>query len=228
MKHAIIALATMLLPVILPNPIYTSGMNRKDVADYFKPSPATSVSRSVHIERVIAIEGGYQNCRYDKGNAGVGTKYGITPATYKRHKGYKPNVSQMKALSKQEAAKIYTKIWEDSGMNSLPEQVAGEVFDAYVNMPQTALQIIEKITAVKGCATSFRIDEATASAIRKIPPEVFKRSFKEARKQYYLFRAGKYNKSHWHKYYQRLGKSGSSGNTRYLNGWLSRLENLEC
>lgn len=224
MKHAIFALATMLIPIILPTAIQTSGMNRTDVADYFKTQIHTHATREVHIERVLAIEGGYQNCKHDKANAGVGTKYGITPATFKKYIGYKPNVRQMKALSKKEAAKIYVQIWEDSGMDNLPDGVAGDVFDAYVNMPQTTLQIIEKITGRKGCSDFFMIDEATASAIRKMSSEVFKGRLKEARKQYYRFRAGRYDKSEWHKYFHRLGKTGSSGNTRYLNGWLSRLE----
>lgn len=225
MKHAIIAIATMLLPIILSNSMYTTGKARMEVQDYFKTPPTgKDKTRLMHIERVIAVEGGYQNCRYDRGNAGVGTKYGITPATFKKYEGYKPTIRQMKGLTKEDAVCIYEKIWQDSGMYLLADDVAGDVFDAYVNMPLTSLQMIEKLTGHKGCVSAFKMDTITASIISMMTPEVFRSRLKHARKQYYRFRAGKYDGSEWHQHFRKLGKSGSTGNARYLKGWLSRIE----
>lgn len=223
MKHVITAFATLLLPLV--NPPETTNAAPHTAANFTLPTPPPqpSPNPAKYIGQVIAIEGGYQNYPDDGANAGIGTKYGITPRTYQKYKGKLPTARQMKALSKTEAAGIYARIWQDAGMYLLPDAVVADVFDAYVNTPQTALQIIERITATQGCASAFAIDSATARAIGQIPAQVFTQKLKEARRQYYLYRAGKYNKSSWHLFFKRIGKSGSKKNSRYLEGWMKRL-----
>jgi len=218
MKYVFTLFATF-MPLITPPSAHPVDFPLNQYFAVSKPN-----SRNDHIETVISNEGGYQNCRYDRANRGIGTKFGITPATYKKYKGKLPTVSQMKAMRKEVAFDIYVRIWQDSGMDLLPEDIAGDVFDAFVNTPYTSLQILERITGIHTCAERFRIDEATAIALRSMPSEGFRRQFKEARKQYYMFRAANHTKSDWQNFYRKIGKTGSPNNARYLTGWLKRLD----
>jgi len=223
MKHVLTALASLMLPLVNP-PVYTSAAHH--AATFAVSKPAKVTNPAGHIRQVMVVEGGYQNYPDDMANTGIGTKYGITPRTWQKYKGKGklPTAKQMKSLSKAEAMRIYTLIWHDAGMYLLPDEVAGEVFDAYVNTPQTALQIIERITGKRGCAQKMAIDSATARAIGRLPAGTFTRQLKEARTQYYRYRAGKYNNSSWHRFFRAKGKTGNPRNSKYLEGWLKRLE----
>lgn len=186
------------------------------------PLPMKKARKHYHINEVILAEGGYQNHPYDFANRGVGTKYGITPLTYEKHTGKPATAAAMKALSKEQAAAIYGQLWNKAKMDLLPDEVAGEVFDFFINTPKTCLQVIDHITGIGSAAKNWAIDPPTADAIMQTKD--FKVKLYEARRQYFLYRAAEYNQSAWHSFYRKIGKKGSPQNAKFLHGWLNRLE----
>ncbi len=62
------------------------------------------------------------------------SRYGILQATASRY-GYPGSVRNM---SRQEAEEIYEKIWQESGAENLPRDLAFVHFDTYVNSPAAA------------------------------------------------------------------------------------------
>lgn len=227
MKNAVILLFGLIMPMPfcgtighnLPQQTLLAGIAPTTPKS---PLPIKKSSKHHHINEVILAEGGYQNHPYDSANRGVGTKYGITPLTYEKHTGKPATVAAMKALSKEQAADIYLQIWNAANMDILPDDVAGCVFDFFINTPQTCLQVIDHITGIGSAAKNWGIDTATANAIMQTKD--FKSKLHEARRQYFLYRAAKYNQSAWHSFYRKIGKKGNKQNAKFINGWLNRLE----
>jgi hypothetical protein len=70
---------------------------------------------------------------------GESSKYGILQGTAARY-GYAGNVKNM---SRQEAEAIYEKLWDESGAQALPRNLALVHFDTYVNSPAAAKKILK-------------------------------------------------------------------------------------
>ena len=219
MKKPVLALvAALIFPLTSGN---FSTYQAPKQAQHCPPQIKPIYGKLHHIKAVIQKEGGYQNHPYDQANRGAGTKYGITPATYKAFTGKQPTAAAMKALSKAEATAIYDKLWQQSNMDLLPDEVAGCVFDFYINTPKTAMQVIERITQTSGSAKALAINQSAAKAIAQNPN--FCHALKDARAHYYQYRAAKYNQSDWHRYFKKIGKTGSPQNRQFLRGWLARI-----
>lgn len=233
MKPVLLGLATLLLPLANPQQQSSAAPAARHMQQLFyrgkaqaRQSPANRANKAAIIARVIKAEGGYQNYPDDPANKEVGTNWGITPATYKKYTGKQPTQQTMKALASRQAAAIYAQIWQDAGMNIVPAEAAEALFDFYINTPHTCLQIVEQLTGTKGSAKKLAIDSAAAKIIAEQDASLFAQKLTLARKEYYLYRAGKYNGGYWHRFFKKTGKSGSSKNARYLGGWLARTETL--
>lgn len=229
MKNAVLLLFGLIIPMPfcgtighkLPTQQLLTGMVQ---AAPKMTIPAIKKGSNHHIKQVIETEGGYQNHPYDFANKGVGTKYGITPLTYKKYTGKAATEIAMKSLTTNQAASIYLQIWQEVNMDLVPDEVAGEVFDFYINTPKTCLQVMERITGTTGSAKNWAISPQMADAIKRT--KNFKAKLYEARRQYFLYRAAKYNPTDWHAFYRKIGKKGSSQNAQFLEGWLNRIANF--
>lgn len=83
------------------------------------------------IDDIIRREGGYVNDPNDRGGA---TNWGITQATLSRWRGGSVTAADVKALSQDEARRIYRKTYyEDAGIDRLPEALQAQAFDINVN-----------------------------------------------------------------------------------------------
>ena len=67
------------------------------------------------------------------------SRYGVLQATARRM-GYDGNVKNM---SRQDAEKVYDKLWQESGAASLPRDLALVHFDTYVNSPAAAKRMLK-------------------------------------------------------------------------------------
>jgi lysozyme family protein len=84
------------------------------------------------LDFVLEHEGGYVDHPDDPGGA---TNLGITIATLKRWRGRAVSKAEVRALTRQEAAKIYHALyWTPAGCGDLPAGIDLLVFDAAVNM----------------------------------------------------------------------------------------------
>ncbi|QYM74324.1 glycoside hydrolase family 108 protein [Pseudochrobactrum sp. Wa41.01b-1] len=93
-------------------------------------------------------EGGYVNNPKDPGGA---TKYGITHRTLAAHRGVASvTPAQVKALTKEEAAKIYRRsYWVQSGGDLLPVGIDFMAFDYGVNSgPAQAVKSLQRVVGV--------------------------------------------------------------------------------
>lgn len=237
MKSVLVGLATLLLPLANPQQQSSAAPAVRHMQQLFyrgnaqaqqNPAAATRAKKAAIIARVLKAEGGYQNYPDDPANANIGTNLGITPATYKKYTGKQPTAKIMKALTRRQAAAIYAQIWQAAGMDIVPAEAAEALFDAYINTPTTCLQIVEQLTGTRGSVDKLAIDSAAAKNIAKQGAILFAQKLTLARKEYYLYRAGKYNNGYWHRFFRLKGKTGSTKNARYLKGWLARTETLLC
>jgi len=94
-------------------------------------------------EYAIPNEGGYVN---DENDAGGETKYGIS-------KRYHPN-ENIKNLTRERAdAILYNEIWNWNGINKLPSEIVGFVFDHGIRTsPQNAVKTVHKVLGISGNA----------------------------------------------------------------------------
>ncbi|WP_376710375.1 glycoside hydrolase family 108 protein [Pseudochrobactrum lubricantis] len=100
------------------------------------------------LDLMFGHEGGYVNNPKDPGGA---TKYGITHRTLAAHRGVASvTPAQVKALTKEEAAKIYRRsYWVQSGGDLLPVGIDFMAFDYGVNSgPAQAIKSLQRIVGV--------------------------------------------------------------------------------
>jgi lysozyme family protein len=91
------------------------------------------------VNLTLQHEGTYQDNPKDKGNFNslgvlVGTNYGISAPTLEKYLSYPPTASQMKALARPTAEKIYkTSYWDNYRLSDIISQhVANHLFDINV------------------------------------------------------------------------------------------------
>jgi lysozyme family protein len=110
-------------------PIRTPGFPLLETA-FEKEDPKSDAIRFVLKQEgsgYVALDGGRESSRY-----------GVLQATARRF-GYEGNVKNM---SRQDAEKIYSKIWQESGAAKLPRDLALIHFDTYVNSPAAAKKML--------------------------------------------------------------------------------------
>ena len=119
-------------------------------------------------------EGCYSN--HPKDGGGI-TKYGITTNVYPKE--------DIKNLSRQRAnAILYRDFWNYNGMNKLPKEVAGPLFDHSVNVGSP--RGIEHIHRPLGIEDGEVIGSETLKRLNSQPYDVFMEKYKDYLRQYYI------------------------------------------
>ena len=175
------------------------------------------------VEKILDVEGGYQNHESDRGNYNaydsggnyvpykerpgrtlrVGTNRGISAALYSRLMGREVSADEIKAITRQEAVAIYKKYFWDTirGDEIKNQRLAELIFDAKVN--QTAgMNLMDNSLAVDGV-----VGPLTLRAINKANVARLYNAFLKARA----------------KLYRRIAEVDPT-QKEFLNGWLNRLK----
>lgn len=159
-------------------------------------------------------EGGFQQQSADVGNwcGGnlIGTNWGVAATGYKAAKGVCPTVSQMKNLTKNEAAQIWKKIvWDPiRGDEILSQGIAAMILDAAGGGQSGYLHTRQAINSVAGKkivneTKTMQLSASEIHALNNLNPAAFFERFNAIRKNYFLN----------HSQYNIYGK-----------GWLDRLK----
>lgn len=111
------------------------------------------------IDTILTHEGGYQNNKADGANKNsndewVGTKFGITPATYEEQFGKVPTARDMRSLSRADAKKIYEEKYVQPVKDNLQIDESDprftQVVDMVVNHGYTgAMAILQRASGAK-------------------------------------------------------------------------------
>lgn len=103
----------------------------------------------------------------EDGNSKESSKLGILQSTA-RGFGYKGNIGN---ITRNDAEKIYRRLWEQSGAASLPFPLAVVHFDSYVNSPASSKRFLEKS---KGdISTYLKLREQRYVKLASSKPEVY-------------------------------------------------------
>ena len=183
------------------------------------------------VEKVLRVEGGYQNDSADWGNYNaydangnyveykkrpgtttrVGTNRGISAALYSSLKGRAVTVEEIKAITRQQAIEIYRKLYWDKmkGNQFQNQQLAELVFDSYINHGGTGIKLVQQVlnTFGKGLSVDGAIGPMTLAAIHSTPVANLYNRILSTRAEFYKALAAK-----------------REGNERFLKGWLNRLK----
>ena len=146
------------------------------------------------MKRVRQNEGGYNNDSADRGKE---TKFGISKKWY-------PN-EDIKNLTRERAdAILYRDFWLANGINKLPDELVGEVFDKSINTG--VVNSIQRLHNVLGIVPGTIIGDKTLSILKQ-----------------HSDLTGILNKfkDETHAYYYNLTEKDPS-QQKYLKGWLKR------
>jgi lysozyme family protein len=129
------------------------------------------------IPRILKHEGGFVHHKSDPGGA---TNKGITIATYRRYIDRDGTVADLKALTTEQAVKVYKhQYWNAVKANSLPVGVDYAVADFAVNSgPGRATRYLQRVV---GVAQDGVIGPKTLEAVNKLPPELVVEELCDAR-----------------------------------------------
>jgi type VI secretion system secreted protein VgrG len=165
-------------------------------------------SFDVAAPKVLKLEGGYQDNKYDLGNyvcrggawakkpypytcsdgsepVLIGTKYGIAAPTLYKYLGRMPSVQEMKNLDKADAYRIYGMgYWEPLKADRINNQQIAEIFfDAAIHIGTTgAIRLMQQVLNV---AVDGIVGSQTLGAINSFNGKALFEAYKEARKDYY-------------------------------------------
>lgn len=159
---------------------------------------------------VLAHEGGFQNDAADPGNwtggavgagACIGTKYGISAASYPR--------LDIPNLGAADACAIYRRDWWDRlGLARLPAPLATKLLDAAVNLgADPAIVCFQRALNAEGCAVAEDgvLGPATVAAANGVPADAALVALRDALAAHY-----------------RQIVARHPDRTRFLAGWLAR------
>lgn len=138
------------------------------------------------IESLLQKEGGYVNRVEDRGGP---TNMGITLATLADWRGTVCTVSDVRALTKEEAIKIYRANYlQLPGIDTLPRSIQPQVFDIGVHSgPRTAIRMLQK--TLNGFGESLIVDgiigDLTRDACRKYDARKLNNALAEMRLKFY-------------------------------------------
>tara|TARA_R110000824_G_scaffold37492_1_gene114980 strand:+ start:1023 stop:1661 length:639 start_codon:yes stop_codon:yes gene_type:complete len=118
------------------------------------------------IPKILVHEGGFVNHPSDPGGA---TNKGITIATFRRYIKPSGTISDLKALTTDQAVVVYKRqYWDAVNADLLPDGVDYAVADFAVNSgPSRAAKYLQKVA---GVSQDGRIGPDTIAAVRAMPP----------------------------------------------------------
>ncbi len=173
---------------------------------------AASFARSY--ARVKRWEGGYQDDPNDPGNfdnqgRNIGTNMGITPATFRQATGRWPSRAEMKALTPEQAAEIFRKLFWDKiwGDKFKDAALADIVLDGVVNHGR-GVRLFQEVLGDVATDNAWG-PETHASMLAKNPAQLY-RAYRERRR----------------KYYHQLADNDPKLAT-FLKGWLRRIDSFQ-
>jgi lysozyme family protein len=174
-------------------------------------------------KRTAKHEGGYQARVKDSGNycSGkvgvgpcVGTNHGVSAPTYKAFFGHCPTVEQMKALTTDQAERIFKKgYWDVVQADGIANQSIAELIVdwAYMSGPGTAIKKTQLVLQKMGykIEADGKAGPSTLAAINKANPSKLHAALKESRKAFLT----------------QLAKNPDKAENK--NGWLARNDKFD-
>lgn len=165
---------------------------------------------------LLKHEGGFVNDPADPGGA---TNKGVTMGTFqscaKRYLGLEPTLDNLKALTDEQAGKIYKPLYWDKihGDEIALQELANIVFDFQVNAGANAARLLQKVLNGLGARPPIAMDgdigPGTMVALRGMDQVAVYRGYKQGRSDYYR---------------DLVAKRPSLG--KFLNGWLNRVNSF--
>jgi len=162
---------------------------------------------------LLGFEGGFVNDPADPGGA---TNKGITLRTFgtcaNQLLGIQPTLENLKALTNEQAGKIYKALYWDKikGDQIDQQELANIVFDFYVNAGANATKLLQSVLNALGAAPALAVDgligPGTVQALQSADQTEVYRRYKQGRIDYY----------------QNLAASEPSL-AKFLRGWLNRV-----
>jgi len=165
---------------------------------------------------LLRHEGGFVDDPADPGGA---TNKGITLETFRRtaqrYLGIEPTLDNLKALTDEQAGKIYKPLYWDEirGDEIELEELADIVFDFQVNAGDRAARLLQQVINDLGARPPLAVDgnigPGTLRALRAADEKAVYRRYKQGRIDYYR---------------DLVAKRPSLG--KFLNGWLNRVNSF--
>jgi len=185
------------------------------------------------VEKVLSIEGGYQNDTEDWGNYNAynsegnyvpyaqrkgrtlraGTQRGISTGLLSSLLKREVTAAEIQAISREQAIDIYRKVyWDSIHGDEIPHQRLAElIFDGHVNHGTTGKKLTQKVLNGLGANPPLMVDGAfgpkTLAAIRQAPVAALFNNLIQARAELY----------------RKLVKDRPD-NAKYFQGWMNRLK----
>ncbi len=165
---------------------------------------------------LLKHEGGFVDDPDDPGGA---TNKGITMETFRRtaqrYLGIEPTLANLKALTDEQAGKIYKPLsWDDVRGDDIDlQELANIVFDFQVNAGDRSSKLLQQVINDLGAKPPLVIDgqigPGTLRALKAADQKAVYRRFKQGRIDYYK---------------DLVAKRPSLG--KFLNGWLNRVNSF--
>lgn len=165
---------------------------------------------------LLKYEGGFVNDPDDPGGA---TNKGITLETFRRTArrclGVRPTLANLRALTDEQAAKIYKPLYWDEvrGDEIELQELANILFDFQVNAGDRASRLLQQVINDLGANPALAVDgdigPATLRALNAADQKSVYRRFKQGRIDYY----------------ENLAAARPSIG-KFLNGWLDRVNSF--
>jgi len=173
-------------------------------------------SFDVFFPTLLRFEGGFVDDPDDPGGA---TNKGITMQTFsacaRRLLGMEPTLANLRALTDQQAGKIYKPLYWDKvrGDDIALQDLADIVFDFFVNAGANATRLLQTVMNAAGASPSVTVDGAigpiTIRTLGGLDQRDVYRRYKQGRIQYY----------------QNLAATNPQLE-KFLKGWLNRVNSF--
>lgn len=162
---------------------------------------------------LLGFEGGFVNDPADPGGA---TNKGITMKTFSRCAktllGIEPSLGNLKALTNEQAGKIYKALYWDTvrGDEIASQELANIVFDFHVNAGANATRLLQNVMNAAGASPNVAVDgvigPVTMQALARLDQQDVYRRYKQGRIDYYRHLA-----------------ASRPALAKFLKGWLNRV-----
>lgn len=159
------------------------------------------------LPKVFKVEGGFVN---DPDDAGGATNKGITLATFRRYYGENKTVADLKAITTEEAEKIYKDLfWDKCKADKIESQSVAELLVDYA-VNSGVKTAAKKIQILVNVEADGAIGPKTLQAINEKKAEVLFNELHDVRVAYYKAIVAK-----------------KPSQQKFLKGWLNRLKTYE-
>jgi lysozyme family protein len=175
-------------------------------------------------DKILEIEGGYQNDPDDSGNYNsrgdlVGTNYGISAKVYEREIGRPPDVDDMKSITQNQALSIYKRrYWDAYRLSELDSQMmANIVCDGIINHGPGNRNNKGGVTILQNCLNEIHGELVTIDGV------LGSMTLAATNRQTKINLASLYNayRTKRVEYYYEIATGKKA---KFLSGWLNRMD----